>query len=95
MTTFAVEYRYDDRTKTRDEVRPAHRAFLAELHDTGVLVASGPYTDDRAPGALLLVRADDAAGAVTVLDADPFWEAGLVAARSVRSWDPVFRSWPE
>ncbi len=91
MTTFA----YDDRSAVRDEVRPAHRAYLAELHRAGVLVASGPFTDDGAPGARLLVRGADAADVHRVPDADPFWVEGLVAERSVRPWQLVLRSWEE
>ncbi|HQY33262.1 YciI family protein [Actinotalea sp.] len=92
MTTFAVEYRYDDRADERDEVRPAHRAFLGGLLADGTLLASGPYTDGAA-GALLLVVAPDATAAVALLDTDPFWTAGLVADRTVRGWEPVLRVW--
>lgn len=92
MTTFAVEYRYDDRATTRDQVRPAHRAFLAALLADGTLLASGPFTDGPA-GALLLVVAPDAPAAAALLDADPFWTAGLVADRTVRGWEPVLRVW--
>lgn len=99
MSVFAVHYTYDHRTAERDQVRPAHRAFLAGLHDDGTLLASGPYggpttgLEAEPDGALLLVRADDAAACERVLDADPFALSGLVAQRAVRPWTPVFGPW--
>ena len=92
MTTFAVEYQYDDRSAGRNEILPAHRAFLGALLADGALVASGPYTDGRA-GALLLVVAESAEALERLLDGDPFWQAGLITGRTVRGWEPVLRVW--
>jgi len=92
MTTFVVEYRYDARAAVRDEIRPRHRAFLGALLADGSLLASGPITDGPA-GALLLVVAQSVPAVEQLLDGDPFWQAGLVSARTVRGWDPVLRSW--
>ncbi|MBO1750320.1 hypothetical protein J4G33_00720 [Actinotalea sp. BY-33] len=47
----------------------------------------------EAPGALLVLRAADTAAVAALLDADPFWVEGLVAARTVRAWDPVLGPW--
>ncbi len=91
MPTFAIEYRYDDRDAERSVLRPDHRAWLRGLLETGTLVGSGPFTDGS--GALLLVRAESQERAVTILDADPFHVAGLLAGRTVREWDPALRSW--
>lgn len=99
MTVYAVQYTYDQRTSDRDAVRPAHRAFLADLLAAGTLLASGPFTGPTAgvegepDGALLVVRADSPDHAAAVLDADPFALSGLVADRSVRPWQPVFGPW--
>lgn len=99
MTVFAVEYTYDARTDLRDEVRPEHRRYLSGLHVAGSLLASGPYTapaeglSDQADGALLLVRADDADDVTRLLDEDPFHLHGVVAARTIRPWLPVFGPW--
>jgi uncharacterized protein YciI len=93
MTVFAVQYRYDDRTERRDEVRPEHRAFLADRLADGSLLASGPYAGDGAPGALLIVSAGSAAEVDQLLDADPFVREGIVADRAVREWTPVFGPW--
>ena len=43
---FALTYVYTDDSARIDEVRPAHRAFLRELHESGTLLASGPFADD-------------------------------------------------
>ncbi|HEY3437312.1 MAG TPA: YciI family protein [Actinotalea sp.] len=100
MPTFAVQYTYDDRSTERDEIRPAHRRFLATLLDAGTLLASGPYTgpsvgsqQTEAEGALLLLSADSTEAVQAVLDEDPFAHAGLVAERSIRPWSPVFGPW--
>jgi uncharacterized protein YciI len=93
MPVFAVEYTYTADTGRRDEVRPTHRAFLRELQESGVLLASGPFAEGDPDGALLVVRADDAVAAARVFDADPFAVAGLVADRRVRGWTQVFGPW--
>ncbi|GMA26071.1 hypothetical protein GCM10025864_38300 [Luteimicrobium album] len=47
---FAVLYTYTDDPTTRDEVRPAHRAYLAELLGRGILLASGPWAPAEGQG---------------------------------------------
>ncbi len=91
MPTFAIEYQYDDRDAVRDRVRPAHRAWLRSLLDSGTLVASGPFADGS--GALLIAVAETEERLGEIFDADPFHLEGLVAERTVRGWDPVLRSW--
>lgn len=99
MTIFAVHYVYDSRTEVRDEVRPKHRRFLADLLDAGILLASGPFTGptvggpEEADGALLMVRGESAEEVGTTLDADPFARAGVVASRTLRPWSPVMGPW--
>ncbi|TDE90462.1 hypothetical protein EXU48_18405 [Occultella glacieicola] len=90
MTTFAVEYTYDiTRTAEMEEIRPVHRAFLGDLLEQGTLLASGPWLDSATPGALLLVRADDADAVRRILDEDPFQRAKIITHRQVRAWNPV------
>lgn len=85
----AVEYTYDpDRSAELAELRPRHREFLRSLLESGDLITSGPWLDG-APGALLLVRAADADAALELLADDPFQQAGLIAQRTARGWDPV------
>lgn len=88
MTVFAVEYVYDDATAAvRDEVRPAHRAWLGGLAEEGVVLASGPI--DSGSGALILVVAEDQSALDELLRQDPFQVQGLVASTSARDWNPV------
>jgi uncharacterized protein YciI len=87
MSIFAVNYTYTDDVATRDEVRPSHRDFLRGLNADGVVRASGPV--DGGSGALVIVEAESAEAAATILDADPFALRGVIAERSVHRWDVV------
>ncbi|HLS15240.1 MAG TPA: YciI family protein [Beutenbergiaceae bacterium] len=90
MTTFAVEYTYDvTRTEDLDTLRPEHREFLGGLLQEGTLLASGPWLDNAAPGALLLVVAEDPQTVKRLLDDDPFHRAKLITHRNIRAWNPV------
>lgn len=90
---FAVEYVYDQtRTEDLDALRPEHRAFLQGLHDDGRLVAAGRWQDAAAPGALLLVEAEDHDLALRTLDEDPFHRAQLITQRTARAWQPAIGS---
>jgi uncharacterized protein YciI len=92
---FAVLYTYTEDTVTRDEVRPAHRAFLAGLLEQGTLLASGPWApaEGQDDGALLVLAAADEATVAGILDEDPFRTAGLVARRELRAWVQVMGPW--
>lgn len=93
MKVFTVEYRYvTDRDEEMAEVRPTHRAFNGELAAQGRLIAAGPYTGTH--DALIIVRAEDATGALELLEADPFNQAGFIAERIPREWNPVIGSIP-
>ena len=86
--TYAVEYHYvTDRDEEMAEVRPSHRAFNGALADKGLLLAAGPYVGTH--DALIVVRAEDGAGALALLDDDPFNKAGFIAERVAREWNPV------
>ena len=39
--------------------------------------------------ALIIVRAEDAAGALALLEEDPFHQAGFIAERLPREYNPV------
>ncbi|MCM3659945.1 YciI family protein [Georgenia satyanarayanai] len=96
MSAFAVEYTYDtNRTDDLAAVRPTHREFLQGLLDEGSLLASGPWLDNAAPGALLLVVAPDVEGAQRLLDDDPFLKAHLITQRTVRPWNPIMGPFAE
>lgn len=93
MTTYAVTYVYTDDSATRDTHRPAHRAFLGGLYAAGILLASGPVSDDDMQGALLILSGESADAVSAILDADPFHQQQLVAARAVTEWTVVFGPW--
>jgi len=93
MTTYAVTYVYSDDSAARDTHRPAHRAFLGGLYAAGILLASGPVSDDEMQGALLILQGESAEAVGRILDADPFAQQELVAARAVTEWTVVFGPW--
>ena len=65
---------------------PAHRAYLAGLHETGRLIASGPFVP-RTGGALLLrVAAEEEIA--EIIAGDPF-HIHAVADHEVRVWAPT------
>lgn len=86
---YVVTYIYDpEATEDMDELRPAHRDFLRELHAEGRLKASGPWVGGN-PGAYLLMNGKNEDYVLAVLDDDPFQTAGLILKRYVQAWDPV------
>jgi uncharacterized protein YciI len=91
MPVFAVTYRYTDTPEQADKraaVRPTHREYLRGLADQGLLLASGPYAEGEAPGALLLYRADAKDDVRAAVDKDPFSTEGLVAESAIVEWIP-------
>jgi uncharacterized protein YciI len=90
LSLFAVFYTYADGSDdTRDEHRPAHRAFLRELHEAGKLKVCGPWGPEEAPGGMLIFEGETAGEIAELLDKDPFREVGVVADRSIKSWGIV------
>ena len=88
MAIFAVEYNYvTDRDEEMAQVRPTHRAFNGELAEQGNLIAAGPYVGTH--DALIVVRAESAEAALELLESDPFNQAGFIAKRTPRQWNPV------
>jgi uncharacterized protein len=88
MPIFAVTYLYTAPTNQIDEIRPIHRAWLSELLEQNVLLASGPMVDT--PEALLIFRSESAEELAKLLDNDPFDIAGCIGSRIIQSWNPVF-----
>jgi uncharacterized protein YciI len=88
MPIFAVTYLYTAPANQVDEIRPIHRAWLSELLEMNILLASGPMEDT--PEALLIFRSESAEELATLLDNDPFDIAGFIGSRSIQSWNPVF-----
>ncbi len=90
MAIFCATYEYDPAaTATLEEVRPAHREWLAGQPQ---LLASGPTDAD---GAILVWEGGSAAEVEAILDQDPFHDAGVIAERRVVGWQIVRGSWRE
>lgn len=70
------------------KVTDEHRAYLRELKQKGLLIASGPL-DPRNGGALLLRVPDgDVHGALDrIRDNDPYWKKGM-AQYELLAWNP-------
>lgn len=76
---------------TSDEVaalRPAHRAYLAELAARGKLAASGPLTDFT--GALFIYEADSLAEAQQIAADDPYAIGGVLTDSELKQWQLLF-----
>jgi len=86
MPLWVIEYTYDERAHLRDQHRPAHRAYLGGLLDTGDMLAFGRYDDAEAPGALLIARAESKEQVEDMVRRDPFVIQGLVPAHRIRRW---------
>ncbi|GGG07968.1 hypothetical protein GCM10007304_22550 [Rhodococcoides trifolii] len=91
MAHFVVSYTYSSSTtEGRDRYRAEHREWLRGLLDDGVLVVSGPFTDDS--GALIVVTGEDTTSVRTLFENDPFAREHLIEASSVTEWKPVMGS---
>lgn len=91
MPTFAVTYAYSySSSAERDVARPGHVEFLKAQFETGRLLKSGPFGSEEAPGALLIIAGDSKADVESLMDQDPFQQAGLIEERTVRQWNIFF-----
>ncbi|MFT3901476.1 MAG: YciI family protein [Gordonia sp. (in: high G+C Gram-positive bacteria)] len=89
MPNFAVEYTYaPDRAAVRDEHRPAHRQWLGDGHERGIVRMAGPFVDGS--GAWIMVAADDERGVRDFLAGDPFAAVDGIAAVRIHEWLNVF-----
>jgi hypothetical protein len=67
-----------------DQIRPAHRQYLAGVQERGQLAASGPFADGS--GALIVYEVETAEAAEALLKGDPFHVAGVMARWQIRPW---------
>ncbi|WP_237208213.1 YciI family protein [Rothia nasimurium] len=88
MTVYAVTYSYGDPELTTTH-RPAHREYLAQLHESGNLHAAGAFLDGEPSGALLIFVADDRAHLDQLIAADPMSTGGALVGYTVREWNAV------
>ena len=89
MSVFALNYTYGGPAEILAEHRPAHRAFLRELHERGVNLASGPLGDD---GALIVLRVDSAEDVERLIQDDPLVVHGAVTGHEIREWSVTIGS---
>ena len=82
--------RYRKPMEAVEKVLVEHRAYLKDLLDQGLILASGPL-EPRNGGALLLRVPDQDSDRVLdqIRDNDPFVKAG-VAQYELLGWNPVF-----
>jgi len=85
---FAAVIEYSSDLSRLQEIRPAHREYLASLRDTGKLAISGPFTDG--PGALIVLEAENKEQVDEIISSDPLTKAGIFQKWTVRQWNPVF-----
>ncbi|MEZ5211365.1 MULTISPECIES: YciI family protein [unclassified Gordonia (in: high G+C Gram-positive bacteria)] len=89
MPKYVAEYTYlPDTAALRDEHRPAHRLWLHDGHEAGIVLAVGAFADGS--GALVIVNADDAEAAAEVLAHDPFALVGAIDETRVREWNCLY-----
>lgn len=81
-----------DHLHVRMDTRPDHMAFLTGLGDA--LKAAGPFLgDDGKPvGSLVIISADDKAGAAAIAAQDPYAKAGLFSSVEIKPWNWVFKN---
>lgn len=74
----------------RARVRPAHRAYIREVHHGVRVIAGGMVITDSgedATGTLLILEGSDRAAVMLYLEGDPYWKAALFARYEVDRWD--------
>lgn len=76
----------------RLKTRPTHLAYWQD--NAAAIVLAGPYLDPEGKpmGSLLVVKAEDAAGAEALIAADPYAQAGLFDSITVRPWNWVINA---
>jgi uncharacterized protein YciI len=66
-------------------VRPAHRAYMAELDQRGQLWAAGPLADGR--GGLFIYEADKLEDAQAIFQNDPYFLGQVIETHELAPWD--------
>ncbi|PRQ10536.1 hypothetical protein C1Y63_10835 [Corynebacterium sp. 13CS0277] len=94
MVYIAVLYRYDPASETILAARPDHRAFIGQLHDKGLVLGSGPFTEGNGD-ALIVLSLPEGQGideATSLMNDDPFYTSGALDSREFHAWNPVINS---
>ncbi|NRQ37846.1 hypothetical protein HII36_39360 [Nonomuraea sp. NN258] len=84
MARFVVQLAFSGDDPARVAARPAHRAHLRRLHETGRLITAGPWADDS--GALHVYDVADEAELRAIIRSDPYTAGSLVL---LKEWTPI------
>lgn len=78
----------------RMETRPSHVEWLNGLNAAGTLKMAGPFLDGEGKpcGSLVVIQADDLAGAEALAAADPYALAGLFEKVEIKPFNWVFNN---
>jgi uncharacterized protein YciI len=85
--TFAAIVTFGPDLSRLPELRPAHRAYLAELREAGKLALSGPFGDLR--GGMSIFQAESEQEVDAILKRDPYTAAGIFQSWQIRPWTIV------
>jgi uncharacterized protein len=91
MPWYTADVTYTTDRDKLAEVRPAHRDYLRDLAEQGVVVAAGPWADDL--GGFVVYQVEDKAQLDKVLAEDPYTTEDVAAKRDVREWDIRMGAW--
>ena len=72
------------------EHRAAHRAYISDLHERGIVVAAGPFEPMFGGGVIFSVSDDGAQVTLDALVAKDPYVIGGVAQYEVLAWTPLF-----
>lgn len=75
-----------DIVERRAPFRESHLALIRELHDRGVLLMAGAFTEPL-DGAVFIFATDDHSIVEDFVARDPYAREGLVTAWRVRRWN--------
>lgn len=86
MATFVISLTYSKPMDVVEARTDDHRAYMGQLFNDGVLLASGPYNPRT--GGMLILNAEDLDAVNALLAKDPFYTEG-VADYDIREWRPT------
>jgi uncharacterized protein len=78
---------YIDDLNRVEELRPAHRQYMARLDSENKLWAAGPFADGT--GALFIYEAVDVCAAEEIRQADPYFIGKVFASSELAAWSPA------
>mmetsp|Transcript_2225 Transcript_2225/g.3534 ORF Transcript_2225/g.3534 Transcript_2225/m.3534 type:complete len:448 (-) Transcript_2225:194-1537(-) len=71
------------------DLQKEQEAYLKDLMDKGLIVASGSFESQEALTGVWVVKADSLESALRIRDNSPYWNAGVIPNTIVRQWNAV------